>query len=423
MILAFSLLSRTTRGIESKVDPAVMSRHFPRVPSKPAEYMSIAARSATHDSNGGASGLQLLGSELDQVRSVLRALLSQRTAETIEQWRRAVLHDFMVLTCSDKAILILSSPSGRLVYGDQVGPELLSSYANRFADLDRGPRAAREFGLEVWSLWQLWQPGELERSQYYRSFMLPNRLFDGVGVTLQLVNPSTEICMVFYRARPGSTVDMARRRELLGLMLEPLRAALRVDLGAIDPMTDLSSLIDVCGQALALFSLDGRRVKQNPVMLRVLAQDPERDAVQRQIREVARSVLATLAHGRRVGGKSSAQAEGTRREVATSQAAYRLRGNPVGRNNLGHGTAILVSLDRVAFQIPAPDSLRARYGLTVRELHVASLLMHRLTNAEIARMLSISPHTARHHTENVLAKLAVRSREALRRLVTDGVPG
>jgi DNA-binding CsgD family transcriptional regulator len=46
--------------------------------------------------------------------------------------------------------------------------------------------------------------------------------------------------------------------------------------------------------------------------------------------------------------------------------------------------------------------------------------MHRLSNNEIARMLSISPHTARHHTENVLAKLGVRSRKALRRLVSAG---
>jgi len=46
-------------------------------------------------------------------------------------------------------------------------------------------------------------------------------------------------------------------------------------------------------------------------------------------------------------------------------------------------------------------------------------LMHRLSNAEIARLLSISPHTARHHTENVLAKVGVRSREALRQAIQD----
>jgi len=153
-------------------------------------------------------------------------------------------------------------------------------------------------------------------------------------------------------------------------------------------------------------------------MRRVLGQDPGRDGLRDHLRSVAKSVLASLdAPVPKEPGDH--KADGTRREVATSQAAYRLRGNLVGRNSLGHGTAVLVSLDRVAFQVPAPDSIRTRFGLTVRELQVASLLMHRLSNAEIARLLSISPHTARHHTENVLAKVGVRSREALRQAIQD----
>jgi DNA-binding CsgD family transcriptional regulator len=380
-------------------------------------------RSAAHHYNREAPGLQLLGSDLEQLQCVLKALLAERFSETIEQWRRSVLQHLRVLTCSDKALLILWSPNGRLVYGDQVSQGLLLSYANGFADLDRGPRAAREFGLEVWSLRQLWLPGELERSQYYRLFADPNGLHDSVGVTLQLADPSTELCMVFHRARPGPHGDVERRRQLLGLMLEPLRAAFRMDVDAIDPMPHLCSLIDVCGQALALYGLDGRLVKQNAVMLRVLAQDPERDAIQSQVHKVAQSTVKRLAQGQQISDELSGQVEGTRREVVTSQATYRLRGNLVGRIGSSDRTAILVSLNRVAFQIPAPDRLRAQYGLTVRELQVASLLMHRMTNLEIARTLRISPHTARHHTENVLAKLGVQSRKVLRRLVTDGVAG
>ena len=178
-------------------------------------------------------------------------------------------------------------------------------------------------------------------------------------------------------------------------------------------------MIDVTGQALVLYGMDGRELTQNPVLRRILAQDQERDALQDHIRGVVKSVLAGIPQNGEPRGRAPRHNDGTRREVATSQAAYRLRGNLVGRNALGHGTVVLVSVDRVAFQVPAPDSIRARYGLTLRELQVASLLMHRLTNAEIARMLSISPHTARHHTESVLAKFGVRSREALRRAVTD----
>jgi DNA-binding CsgD family transcriptional regulator len=207
---------------------------------------------------------------------------------------------------------------------------------------------------------------------------------------------------------------------MLEVLLEPVRAGFAVDLSGADPVPELSSLIDVTGQALMLFGMDGRELSQNPVMRRLLGQEPEREALSEHIRGVARAVLARGSEGEGRAAAVPQREDGTRREVATRRAAYRLRGNLVGRNSLGHGTAVLVSVDRVAFQVPAPDSIRARFGLTVRELQVASLIMHRLSNAEIARMLGVSPHTARHHTENVLAKFGVRSREALRRAITEG---
>ncbi len=243
-----------------------------------------------------------------------------------------------------------------------------------------------------------------------------------MGVTLHFTSPRAEVCFLFHKTGRSLSATTEHRRELLTLLLEPIRAGFAVELATEDPIPHLSSLIDVTGQALALFGMDGRELSQNPVMRRVLAQDQQREAILDQIRGVARSVLDRVASGGQSRGRTHRSDDGTRREVATSQAAYRLRGNLVGRNALGHGTAVVVSLDRVAFQVPAPDSIRARYGLTVRELQVASLLMHRLTNAEIARMLGISPHTARHHTESVLAKFGVRSREALRRAITEAPP-
>ncbi|NIN10305.1 MAG: hypothetical protein GTN62_03165 [Gemmatimonadales bacterium] len=45
------------------------------------------------------------------------------------------------------------------------------------------------------------------------------------------------------------------------------------------------------------------------------------------------------------------------------------------------------------------------------------LLAQRKTNAEIAATLSISTHTARHHTERVLAKLGIRSRQQVQKVL------
>jgi len=58
---------------------------------------------------------------------------------------------------------------------------------------------------------------------------------------------------------------------------------------------------------------------------------------------------------------------------------------------------------------PEPLTL-GEFGLTARETQVASLLARRATNREIAEQLALSPHTVRHHVENVFAKLGVHSR-------------
>ena len=57
-------------------------------------------------------------------------------------------------------------------------------------------------------------------------------------------------------------------------------------------------------------------------------------------------------------------------------------------------------------------TLQSSYGLTPREIQVAILLAEGRSNMAIAAALRISPHTARHHTQRVLAKLGVHSRAA-----------
>lgn len=359
--------------------------------------------------------------ELLRLRSTMRCLTAQGISVSAWQWLRSVLRSVRALTESDKAALYFWAPGQAPAgYGEGVSQEALSSYIKRFAAFDLARNRALESGLEVWSAGQLVDRQQLERSEYYRSFALPFRLHDTVGLSIRLPSQQVEIFIGLYAEHPTSPTLIQRRQNLLEVILPTFRVAVRAHLTGDDSLAHLASVIDVTGQALMLFDLDGRALRSNPVMRRVLAQDEQRDVLQVYLHQVAEAVITTLqpAH---VDPKDN-RSDGTRREVATTVAAYRLRGKPVGCNALDHASAVLVSLDRVAFEIPAPDSLRARYGLTVRELQVASLLMHRLSNKEIARMLNISPHTARHHTENVLTKLKVRSRKALRRLVSGGGP-
>jgi DNA-binding CsgD family transcriptional regulator len=61
--------------------------------------------------------------------------------------------------------------------------------------------------------------------------------------------------------------------------------------------------------------------------------------------------------------------------------------------------------------VPSAGARLARkFHLTPRETEVAMLLAGGAPNVAIAKVLSISEHTARHHTRHVLIKLGLHSR-------------
>ncbi len=67
--------------------------------------------------------------------------------------------------------------------------------------------------------------------------------------------------------------------------------------------------------------------------------------------------------------------------------------------------------------VQAPD-----VRLSERELEVLTLLVEGKSNAEIAQVLVISPHTAREHVTNILQKLSVHDRvQAAVKAIKDGL--
>jgi len=81
------------------------------------------------------------------------------------------------------------------------------------------------------------------------------------------------------------------------------------------------------------------------------------------------------------------------------------------------GAAVVLVVERRAAPEITAEEVAHRFGLTRRQGAVALLLARRHSNAEIARLLAVSPHTARHHTERVLEKLGVTSRMQVAALV------
>lgn len=106
------------------------------------------------------------------------------------------------------------------------------------------------------------------------------------------------------------------------------------------------------------------------------------------------------------------------REVMVGDQCYRLEGRRLQTSTDTTGPVVLVHVHHVRDDLPSVDVLRSRFGLTRKEACVARLIAEDQTNEEIAIELSISPHTARHHTERVLAKLDVKSRTKVRIALT-----
>lgn len=80
---------------------------------------------------------------------------------------------------------------------------------------------------------------------------------------------------------------------------------------------------------------------------------------------------------------------------------------------LWHFTIGEIGTGASRFPRRSPD----RSPLTPREQEVASLLARRRTNAEVADVLGVSRGTAKRHTENVLAKLGLRSRREVEAVI------
>ncbi|CAN5824090.1 hypothetical protein BH11GEM1_BH11GEM1_17200 [soil metagenome] len=78
--------------------------------------------------------------------------------------------------------------------------------------------------------------------------------------------------------------------------------------------------------------------------------------------------------------------------------------------NSAPGLARLVDAVPPAPATASDADLTARFGLTRQQLRVAHLLGEGQSNREMAETLAVSVHTARRHTESVMAKLGVASR-------------
>lgn len=233
----------------------------------------------------------------------------------------------------------------------------------------------------------------------------PNRMYGLRGVTAAAGTGEAGLQFTYERpcAARSEGVDLPWLRALLPSFRAGLDALVRFD--------GQRAALDAVAEPLAVFDADGRELHRNAALVRLFDGETERERVGLELRLLIGS-LRGLAFRRR--GEDGGPPPGAERRVATARGAYTFRGALLPPGAFAADGALMVSVHLEAGpQLPPPAVLRERFGLTKREAEVALLLVEGLKNDQVADRLFVSPHTARHHVESVLAKLEVPNRAAV----------
>ncbi|HEX7050433.1 MAG TPA: helix-turn-helix transcriptional regulator [Longimicrobiales bacterium] len=346
----------------------------------------------------------------------MRTLLSPLLHEDVARWQSRVNRELCGLLGADAASFMLPGRGGPMLCGEAVDPSALRAYERHYWALDVGLRVRRrELGVQVWSRRLLWSREELRRSAYYNEFVVPHRLYDAVGLTVE--DESGLAGVSFYHERRSGRRFGRRAHELLRVLVPAFRAGLEAWRRPVGLGTGILPVLDALVVGVLLFDVGGRPLHANRELRRMLELDPQRERLRREAERVA-DTLSELARQR--SHEVQRLPDGpVVRDVWTARGEYRVCGSYLEAGGSA-APCILVLVERQARDLPSDAVLQERYGLTPRQVAVARLLARGKSNAAIASALWISPHTARHHTETVLLKLGVHSRaEVAARLLRD----
>lgn len=176
-------------------------------------------------------------------------------------------------------------------------------------------------------------------------------------------------------------------------------------------------LLDALARPILVADESGRPLYQTTPLRECLthASVQERIQLQRALDHAVTRLCSQLRNQSSTG--ASTQPMVLNRQVLTHRSEFRLRGVLVPRAVLGNQRGILLELERTGKRQIRMEDLGVHFGLTAREVEVATLVARGLSDQAIATRLGISLRTAEHHTEHVLRKLRVDRRSAIAALL------
>lgn len=166
----------------------------------------------------------------EALRDAFAVLLSPLDAVDATIWRGEVGRVLCELTGADNAVFELHTADLPVLYSEDYPQVVLDAYLERYGALDIGRKRRGEPGLEVWNLALLYgdQLGEFEKSEFYRDFLVPNRILDSMGMTV-VVSRSTALATLFLHSeqagRPASSAGRLHQGDSRRVQHQPAHRA------------------------------------------------------------------------------------------------------------------------------------------------------------------------------------------------------
>lgn len=353
--------------------------------------------------------------DLRQLSTAIELLVSPSDHATLDGWRSAVNRHLGAMLGADSAGFMMPTPDGLYLFSEEHDAGELAKYPGLL------PPPMRD-GTPLWTRFLELGAGTLEHtygrdfdlytgSAYYNEFAAPNGAHDTLMAAFALEPEHQRACgmlpaiaaLQFWHADPVGRKFTARESALIGAVLPAFRAGAEAALAMGRERQRALALIDQLGGAALVADRYGAVVHETPALAELLARDPESGTIRDALHGLARRAAVSLRDG-------DPLPEACGHLIRTALAGYRAA---VTLHRDDARRLILVRVHRTT-PLPMTDCELAReFGLTRSESRVAELISRGASNARIASTLCISPHTARRHTERVLAKLGVTSRAAV----------